>query len=211
MKGGGGWKWIPRGGDKTRIYVISRIRRGSVTTAGVCKQSFEHLHIFFWLDQNETSLKTAPSPTVISARALEAPSSHARLDVTGFEVCICRVPLRTAAQENLGRGRNFERIHLPIWLLSLTTKASSRHEMQPLLNEPANRFRWGGLPFSHLGVTSSCDIMAGTQTDPGPWASARGPRLCSWARQLQIPAQSFTTHVTLPNSRHCPVPRCPHL
>lgn len=61
------------GGDKTCVCVISRIRCGSVATAGVCKQSFEHLHIFFWLDQNEASLKTAPSSVVISARALGGP------------------------------------------------------------------------------------------------------------------------------------------
>lgn len=59
------------GGDKTPVYVISRIRCGSVATAGVCKQSFEYLFAhFFWLDQNETSLKTAPSPIAISVRAL---------------------------------------------------------------------------------------------------------------------------------------------
>lgn len=34
------------GGDETPICVISRIRCGSVATAGVCKQSFEYLHIF---------------------------------------------------------------------------------------------------------------------------------------------------------------------
>lgn len=46
----------------------------------------------------------------------EAPSGHVRLDVIGFEVCICEVPLRIAG------GRMFERVHSPIRVVSLKCK-----------------------------------------------------------------------------------------
>lgn len=70
VKGGDGWKCIPLVGLKFVSMSLAELDAGQWPQLEFVNNLLSICTFFFWLDQNETSLKTAPSPIVISARAL---------------------------------------------------------------------------------------------------------------------------------------------